>query len=72
VTVEPLVFSVLAYLFENRNHVVSEQELIDAVWEGRIVSDDILISRTTPRSVLSATPARRKPSSAPSSNVGSH
>jgi adenylate cyclase len=45
VTVEPQVFSLLAYLIENRSHVVSKQELIDAVWEGRIVSDDTLNSR---------------------------
>src|SRR5262245_36700887 len=45
VTVEPQVFSLLAYLIENRSHVVSKQELIDAVWEGRIVSDATLISR---------------------------
>ena len=45
VTVEPQVFSLLAYLIENRSHVVSRQELIDTVWEGRIVSDDTLNSR---------------------------
>src|SRR5262245_28518096 len=45
VILEPQVFSVLAYLIENRGHVVSKQELIDAVWEGRIVSDATLNSR---------------------------
>jgi len=45
VMVEPQVFSLLAYLIENRSHVVSRQELIDTVWEGRIVSDDTLNSR---------------------------
>jgi adenylate cyclase len=45
VTLEPQVFSLLAYLIENRSHVVSRQELIDTVWEGRIVSDDTLNSR---------------------------
>ena len=44
VTLEPQVFSLLAYLIENRSHVVSRQELIDTVWEGRIVSDDTLNS----------------------------
>lgn len=45
VTVEPQVFTLLAYLIENRSHVVSKQELIDAVWKGRIVSDATLNSR---------------------------
>jgi adenylate cyclase len=45
VTVEPQVFSLLAYLIENRSHVVSKQELIDNVWGGRIISDDTLNSR---------------------------
>jgi adenylate cyclase len=45
VTLEPQVFSLLAYLIENRSHVVSRQELIDTVWAGRIVSDDTLNSR---------------------------
>lgn len=45
VTVEPQVFTVLAYLIENRSHVISKQELIDAVWQGRMVSDATLNSR---------------------------
>ena len=45
VALEPQVFTLLAYLIENRSHVVSKQELIDTVWEGRIVSDDTLNSR---------------------------
>src|SRR5262245_8321917 len=45
VTVEPQVFSLLAYLIENRSRVVSKDELINAVWEGRIVSDATVISR---------------------------
>lgn len=43
--IEPQVFSLLAYLIENRNHVVSKDDLIDAVWAGRIVSDAALSSR---------------------------
>ena len=35
VTVEPQVFSLLAYLIENRSRVVSKDELIDAVWDGQ-------------------------------------
>src|SRR5215470_14438348 len=45
VTVEPQVFSVLAYLIENRRRVVSKDELINAIWDGRIVSDATLNSR---------------------------
>jgi DNA-binding winged helix-turn-helix (wHTH) protein len=45
VTVEPQVFAVLAYLIENRDHVVGKDELIDAVWDGRAISDGALNSR---------------------------
>jgi TolB-like protein len=43
--VEPQVFSLLVHLIENREHVVSKDDLIDAVWDGRIVSDATLSSR---------------------------
>jgi TolB-like protein len=45
VPVEPQVFSVLAYLIENRDKVVGKDELIDAVWDGRAISDGALNSR---------------------------
>ncbi len=45
VAVEPQVFSVLLHLIENRDRVVSRDELLDAVWGGRIVSDATLSSR---------------------------
>lgn len=45
VAVEPQVFDLLAYLVENRDRVLSRDELIDAVWGGRIVSDSTLTSR---------------------------
>jgi TolB-like protein/Tfp pilus assembly protein PilF len=45
VPVEPQVFGVLAYLIENRDRVVSKDELIDAVWDGRAISDGALNSR---------------------------
>ena len=44
-SVEPQVFSLLVHLIENREHVVSKDDLIEAVWEGRIVSDATLSSR---------------------------
>lgn len=45
VDVEPQVFSLLAHLIKNRHRVVGKDELIDAVWGGRIVSDSTLSSR---------------------------
>jgi TolB-like protein len=45
VAVEPQVFDLLVYLVENRDHVVSKDDLIAAVWGGRIVSDSTLTSR---------------------------
>jgi len=40
----PQVFDLLAYLLKNRARVVSKDDLIDAVWEGRIVSESTLTS----------------------------
>jgi TolB-like protein/class 3 adenylate cyclase/Tfp pilus assembly protein PilF len=42
VAVEPKVFDLLAYLIRHREHVVSRDQLIDAIWGGRIVSDSAL------------------------------
>ena len=39
VALEPQVFDLLLYLVRNRERVVSKDELIEAVWGGRIVSD---------------------------------
>src|SRR5260370_1938902 len=48
VPVEPQVLDLLQYLIRNRDHVVSKDELIPAVWNGRIVSATGLRSRITP------------------------
>ncbi|MER9237139.1 winged helix-turn-helix domain-containing tetratricopeptide repeat protein [Mesorhizobium sp. M0622] len=45
ISVEPQVFDLLQYLIRNRERVVSKDDLIDAVWQGRIVSDATLASR---------------------------
>jgi pimeloyl-ACP methyl ester carboxylesterase/DNA-binding winged helix-turn-helix (wHTH) protein len=45
VAVEPQVFDLLLYLVRNRDRVVSKDDLIAAVWGGRIVSDSTLDSR---------------------------
>lgn len=41
----PQVFDLLVYLIRNRDRVVSKDDLLDAVWEGRIVSESTLTSR---------------------------
>lgn len=45
VDLEPQVFSVLCHLIRNREQVVSKDDLIEAVWQGRIVSDSTLNTR---------------------------
>src|ERR1700744_6175088 len=45
VHVEPQVFDLLVYLVNNRDRVVSKDDLIALVWGGRIVSDSTLTSR---------------------------
>jgi TolB-like protein len=45
IAVEPQVFDLLVYLLENRDRVVSKDDLIASVWGGRIVSDSTLTSR---------------------------
>ena len=45
VPVQPQVFDLIVYLVRNRDRVVSKDELIEAVWGGRIVSDSTLTSR---------------------------
>jgi TolB-like protein/Flp pilus assembly protein TadD len=43
--VEPQVFDVLEYLIRNRDRVVSRDDLLAGVWNGRIVSESTLASR---------------------------
>ena len=45
IDVEPQVFSVLSHLIRNREHVVSKDALIEAVWDGRAISDSTLNTR---------------------------
>ena len=45
VHVEPQVFDLLVYLVQNRDRVVSKDDLIASVWAGRIVSNSTLTSR---------------------------
>ena len=43
--VEPQVFGLLALLVENRERLVSRDEIIEKVWDGRVVSDAAVASR---------------------------
>src|SRR5258706_7690539 len=45
VTIAPQVFDLLDYLIRNRDRVVSKDDLINAIWNGRIVSDGALTTR---------------------------
>jgi len=40
--VEPLVFNLLAYLARHRDRIVTRQELLDALWTGKVVSESAL------------------------------
>src|SRR6185436_15995399 len=44
VAIGPKVFDLLLFLVKNREHVVSKDALLDAVWAGRIVSESTLTS----------------------------
>ncbi len=45
VAIEPQVFDLLVYLLQNRDRVASKDDLLEAVWGGRIVSESTLTSR---------------------------
>lgn len=45
VAVEPQVLSLLLFLVANRNRLVTKDEIVSAVWHGRIVSDSAISSR---------------------------
>lgn len=45
VAIEPQVFDVLEFLIINRERVVSTDDLIQAVWRGRVVSDGAVSTR---------------------------
>jgi TolB-like protein len=45
VPVEPQVFDLLVYLIRNRERVVSRDDLLASVWEGRLVSESALNTR---------------------------
>jgi len=45
VRLEPQVFALLALLVENRDRLVSKDEIIEKVWDGRVVSEAAVASR---------------------------
>jgi DNA-binding winged helix-turn-helix (wHTH) protein len=45
VSTTPQVFDLLDYLIRNRDRVVSKDDLVHAIWNGRIVSDAALTTR---------------------------
>jgi TolB-like protein len=44
ISISPKAFDLLVHLVENREHVVSRDDLLQAVWDGRIVSESTLTS----------------------------
>jgi len=45
IALQPQVFALLVFMLENADRVVSKDEIIDVVWQGRIVSDGTLNAR---------------------------
>ncbi len=45
VPLEPQVFDLLVYVIRNRGRVVSKDDLVEAVWGGRAISDSTLTTR---------------------------
>jgi TolB-like protein/cytochrome c-type biogenesis protein CcmH/NrfG len=45
VAIEPQVFDLINHLLRNRERVVTKDDLLDAVWNGRVVSESTLTSR---------------------------
>jgi DNA-binding winged helix-turn-helix (wHTH) protein/pimeloyl-ACP methyl ester carboxylesterase len=45
IAMEPQVFDLLVHLVRNRDRVLSKDDLIEAIWDGRVVSESTLTSR---------------------------
>ena len=45
IALEPQVFSLLVFLIENRGRVVSRDEIVESIWDGRFISDSAISSR---------------------------
>jgi len=59
--VEPQVFDLLRHLIEHRERIVSQDELLEAIWGGRIVSDSAISARiSAARSAIGDDGARQQ------------
>ena len=58
VSVAPQVFDLLDYLTPNRERAVSKNDLINAIWSGRVVSDAALTTRLNVASIATSTSPR--------------
>src|ERR1700746_861591 len=45
IAVQPQVFDLLEFLISNRERVVTKDDILDAIWGGRIVSESALTTR---------------------------
>lgn len=45
ISIEPQVFALLLLLVENRERMISKDEIIEKIWDGRIVSESAITSR---------------------------
>jgi len=45
IAVEPQVFALIGFLIENRARVVTKEEIIERIWDGRAISDSAVASR---------------------------
>jgi len=52
------VFDLLVYLIRHRERVVTKDDLIGAIWNGRIVSDAALTTRLNAARCATGIPAR--------------
>ena len=59
--VEPLIFKLLLFMFKNPNKALSREELIDNVWDSRVISDSALSATIcTARHAIGDTGRRQK------------
>jgi hypothetical protein len=65
IAIAPKVFDLLGYLIGNRERVVSKEDLISTIWQGRVVSDVALTTRLNAVRKRSAIPETSSASSRP-------
>jgi hypothetical protein len=70
VHIEPQVFDLLVHLVQNRDRIVSKDELIETIWRGRIISEAALSSCISAARAHSTTTAMIRPWFAPCTSAG--